>query len=173
MHCYFFRWFSQRWYEKIPDIGGTIPKGSSTGLSPLRIRCFFKHLRYMMIPTVPNNSYIFSQRCIKMVLGMDKHHLTGQNLGRVFNFRSGHFHAAHLWCNPVKLLNLKLKTRPKQLLVSLPLDITLPVWGSIGGLLFSLLIDTPCIMQSFYCHIGKCTGACTIKLFTAVIVAVT
>jgi len=29
---------------------------------------------------------------------MKKLHLTGQNLGTVFNFRSGHLHAAHSWC---------------------------------------------------------------------------
>jgi hypothetical protein len=49
-----------------------------------------------------------------------------QNLGQVFNVRSGHLHAAHLWCYQVKLLNLKLKTQPKKLLGSLPLDIALP-----------------------------------------------
>jgi hypothetical protein len=31
-------------------------------------------------------------------LVMDKHQLTGRNLGRVFNFRSGHLHAAQFWC---------------------------------------------------------------------------
>ncbi len=55
---------------------------------------------------------------------MDKLQLTGQNLGRVFNFRSVHLHVAHLWRYQVKLLNLKLKTRPKQLLGSLPLQST-------------------------------------------------
>jgi hypothetical protein len=57
---------------------------------------------------------------------MDKLQLTGQNVGRVFNFRSGHLHSEHLWCYPAKLPKLKLKTRPKQLLGSLPLDIALP-----------------------------------------------
>ncbi len=57
---------------------------------------------------------------------MDKLQLTGQNLGRVFNFRNGRVHAVHLLCCGVKLPNLKLKTRPKQLLGSLPLDIALP-----------------------------------------------
>ncbi len=57
---------------------------------------------------------------------MDKLQLTGQNLGRVFNFRSGHLHAAQFWCYRVKLLNLKLKTGPKQLLGSFPLVIALP-----------------------------------------------
>jgi hypothetical protein len=57
---------------------------------------------------------------------MDKLQLTGQNLGRVFNFRNVRVHAVHLLCYGVKLPNLKLKTRPKQLLGSLPLDIMLP-----------------------------------------------
>ncbi len=42
---------------------------------------------------------------------------TGPKLGQVFNIRSGHLHLAHLGCYRVKLLSLKLKTRPKQLLV--------------------------------------------------------
>jgi hypothetical protein len=46
----------------------------------------------------------------------------GQNLGRVFNFRSGRVRAVHLLCYRVKLPSLKLKTWPKQL----PLDIALP-----------------------------------------------
>ncbi len=57
---------------------------------------------------------------------VDKLQLTGQNLGRVFNFRTGHLHAANVWCYPVKLSTLKLKTQPKQLLVYLPLDVPLP-----------------------------------------------
>jgi hypothetical protein len=57
---------------------------------------------------------------------MDKLQLTGQNLGRVFNFGSGRVHAVHLLYYGVKLPNLKLKTRPKQVLGSLPLHIVLP-----------------------------------------------
>ncbi len=56
---------------------------------------------------------------------MDKLQLTGRNLGRVFNFRSGHLHAVHLWCYTLKLPNLKLNTQPKQFLGSLLLDIAL------------------------------------------------
>jgi hypothetical protein len=63
----------------------------------------------------------------KSMLIMDKLQLTGRNLGRVFNFRSGHLHVAHLWCYQVKLPNLKLKTLPKQLLGSLPLVFVLHV----------------------------------------------
>jgi hypothetical protein len=58
---------------------------------------------------------------------MDKLHLTGQNLVRVFNFRYGHLHAEHFWCYQVKLPNLKLKTWLKRLLGSLPLVIALNV----------------------------------------------
>jgi hypothetical protein len=57
---------------------------------------------------------------------MDKLQLTGRNLCQVFNFKFGHLHAAHFWCYRVKLPNSKLKTCPKQLLVSLPLVIALP-----------------------------------------------
>jgi hypothetical protein len=57
---------------------------------------------------------------------MDKLQLTGQNLGRVFNFRSGHLHAATFFVLSVKLPDLKAKTRPKQLLGSLLLVIMLP-----------------------------------------------
>ncbi len=56
---------------------------------------------------------------------MHKLQQLGQNLGQVFNFRSGHLKSAHLWCYRVKLPNLKLKTRTKQLLVSPLLDIVL------------------------------------------------
>ncbi len=62
---------------------------------------------------------------------MDTLQLAGQNLGRVFNFRRGHLHAAHLWCYLVKLPNLKLKTWHKQLLGSLPLDIALPRYTKV------------------------------------------
>ena len=57
---------------------------------------------------------------------MDKLQLTGQNLGRVFNFRICRLDAEHFWCYQVELPNLKLKTQPEQLLGSLPLDIALP-----------------------------------------------
>jgi hypothetical protein len=57
---------------------------------------------------------------------MDKLRLTGQNLGPVFNFRSGHLHAATFLVLSVKLPNLQLKTQPKQLLGSLLLVIVLP-----------------------------------------------
>jgi hypothetical protein len=57
---------------------------------------------------------------------MDKLQLTGLNLGRVFNSRSGCVLAMLFHCSETKLSNLKLKTGPEQHLSSLPLDITLP-----------------------------------------------
>ncbi len=50
---------------------------------------------------------------------MDKLQLAGQNLGRVFNSRSGFVCAMQLRCFETKLPNLMLKTWPKQLLGSL------------------------------------------------------
>jgi hypothetical protein len=40
--------------------------------------------------------------------------------------RNGHVHVVHFLCYGLKLLNLKLKTQPKQFLGYLPLDIALP-----------------------------------------------
>ncbi len=57
---------------------------------------------------------------------MDKLQLTGQNLGRVFNSRSDCMSALHLFCYEAKQPNLKLKTRPKQLLGSILLVFMLP-----------------------------------------------
>jgi hypothetical protein len=47
-------------------------------------------------------------------------------MGRVLNFRSGYVHAVHYCRYPVKVPNFKLRTRPKQLLVYLQIDIELP-----------------------------------------------
>jgi hypothetical protein len=54
---------------------------------------------------------------------MDKIQLAGQNLGRVFNSRSGREDDMQLHCFGTKLSNLKLKTLPKQILGYLKLDI--------------------------------------------------
>ncbi len=35
---------------------------------------------------------------LELARGKDKLQLTGRNLGRVFNFRSGHLHSECLWC---------------------------------------------------------------------------
>ncbi len=78
---------------------------------------------------------------------MDELQLTGKNLGRVFNYRGGHVYAMHSCGYKSKLPNLKLKTRPKQLLVSIPLDIEPPApidwiaywsgWEGIGKYLIA------------------------------------
>jgi hypothetical protein len=64
----------------------------------------------------------------ELILGrlMDKLQLTGQNLGRVFNYTSDRMFVMHLFGYEAKLPNLKLKTRPKQLLGYLPLVFALP-----------------------------------------------
>ncbi len=57
---------------------------------------------------------------------------TGRNLGQVFNFRSGHLHAAVFQVSSVKLPNLQLisdNSAKKKLLGSLPLVIALPAQG--------------------------------------------
>ncbi len=66
---------------------------------------------------------------------MDELQLTGQDL---FNSRGGNVYAVHSRGYLSKLPNLKLKTRPKQLLGSLPLDIKLP--GKNDILAFSALL---------------------------------
>ena len=48
--------------------------------------------------------------------------LTGQNLGHVLNSRRGYMYGIHLCCNESKQPYLKLKTHPKPLLFSLPLQ---------------------------------------------------
>jgi hypothetical protein len=56
--------------------------------------------------------------------------LQDEPLGRVFNFRSGCcMHTMHLLPGVAIKPNLELKTRPKQLLGSLPLVIALPIWS--------------------------------------------
>ncbi len=57
---------------------------------------------------------------------MDKLKLTGRNLGRVFNSRLDRACIGHAIVHITKQPNLKLKTRPKQLLGSLPLAFVLP-----------------------------------------------
>ncbi len=54
---------------------------------------------------------------------MVKLKLTGQNLSRVFNSRLGRACINHAIANITKQPNIKWKTRPKQLLGSLPLVI--------------------------------------------------
>ena len=83
------------------------------------------------------------KNCLKSIScdtsAMDKFQLTGRALGRVFNFRSGCMHIIHLLPSVAAIQpNLELKTRPKQLLGSLPLVIALP-----GSLYFK----SPCTLK--------------------------
>ena len=64
---------------------------------------------------------------------MDKRQSTGWNLDRVFNSRSGCMCALHLCCSEAKRPNLKLKTRPKQLLSYLQLVLALQSSGWLFG----------------------------------------
>jgi len=96
--------------------------------------------------TWPNSIFL-----TKIPLAMDKLQLTGQKLGRVFNFRSGHLHAVTILVLSVKLPNLQLKTQPKQLLGSLPLIITLPALADKSGLKNDLSINLDTVADSI-CH---------------------
>ncbi len=78
-------------------------------------------------------------------------------MGRVFKFRSGGMqHNMHLLPGVAKQPNIELKTRPKQLLGSLPLVIALP-----GPSQVQLHLNQTCRVAQL--------GACTVKLFTVVI----
>ncbi len=71
------------------------------------------------------HSNFFTRQTNKELI-IDKLKLTGQNLGRVFNSRLGHACICRAITWITKRPNLKLKTRLKQLLVSLPLAYELP-----------------------------------------------
>ncbi len=73
---------------------------------------------------------------------MDKLKLTGRNLGRVFNSRLGHACKGHTIEHITKQPNLKLETRPKQLLGSLPLAFTLPGYV-LSFIHFSCKLERP------------------------------
>jgi hypothetical protein len=64
--------------------------------------------------------------CYPFAQCMDKLQLTGRNLGRIFNFKNGRVQVLRFLCYGVKLHKFKLKTRPKQPLGYLLLDIMLP-----------------------------------------------
>ncbi len=83
-------------------------------------------------------------------LSMDR---TGRNLGRVFNFRFGHLQAEHFRCYQVKLPNLKMKIRPKQLLGYLPLVIMLP---ALSSAVFVLRVTWWHCQAHPYCIMEQC-----------------
>ncbi len=89
---------------------------------------FKVHLHKFLSETLSiKNSYLYKSPLLAAAtIIMDKHQLTGQNLGRDFNSRSSCMCAQNLCCYEAKQPNLKLKTRPKQLLGSLPLATALP-----------------------------------------------
>ncbi len=88
---------------------------------------FARHMLNLVVPSIGQGWYWqFFLPSSYLGTSTDKLRQTGQNLGRVFNFRNGHAHTVHFLSYGLKLLNLKLKTRPKQLLDYLLLDITLP-----------------------------------------------
>ncbi len=72
----------------------------------------------------------YSIKCYQILdQGMDKIQLTGRTLGRILNSRRVCMHAMHLLSGVAIRPNLVLKTRPKQLLGSLQLDIVLSDQG--------------------------------------------
>ncbi len=74
-------------------------------------------------------------------MSMDKIGLTGQNLGRVFNSRSGCFHIMKKCCHQAKLSTLRLKTRTEQVLGLL--------------LLYIVFWLRPKFWRMFFCSINK------------------
>ncbi len=88
---------------------------------------------------------------------MDKLHLTAQNLGPDFNFRNDPVHAVNFLGYAVKLPNLKLKSRPKQLSGALPYDIGLPTLlsygvGSSSGIHEAFSNKKAIFFQINFCH---------------------
>jgi hypothetical protein len=83
---------------------------------------------------------------------MDKLYLAGQNLGRVYKLRSGCVYVIYSCFCEAKQLSLKLKTRPKQLLGSHPLDITLPV-PTIA--IFPHQVSYPVLAGTYACTYGE------------------
>jgi hypothetical protein len=82
---------------------------------------------------------------------MDNLQLTGRHLGQVFNSRNGCMCAMHL-CYEAKQPNLNLKTRPKQLLGSLPLASALPRCTKVNNITVvkSFIEQTPKV--HYKCH---------------------
>ncbi len=104
--------------------------------------------RWYSLPCISSVSSGSSSNVSSLTLSMnmDKLHLTGQNLGRVFNSRIGHVYAKHSCCYWARLPALKLKTRPKQLLGSLPLDLELSYMN------LSILSVSICGHHCYFCN---------------------
>ncbi len=73
------------------------------------------------------------RKCTPQQHCIDKLQLTGQNLGQVFNSRSGCMCAMGINSYETKWPNLKLETRPKQLSGSIPLAFVLLILGGTWG----------------------------------------
>jgi hypothetical protein len=94
-------------------------------LNALRLKIDFS-LNAVLLNVIPMNVVAPFSACFRYPVSMDKPQLTEQNLGRVFNSRSDWMFVMHLFSYEAKQPNLKLKTRPKQLLGYLPLAFALP-----------------------------------------------
>ncbi len=96
---------------------------------------------------------------------MDKLLLTGRALGRVLNFLSGCMHTIkHLLPSVAKKPNLELKTRPKQLLGSLPLVIALPGYTERHGAVLYILYIIINLIQSYYASMSGAPSNQYLKL---------
>ncbi len=118
------------------------------------------HLYPSSSPPPFHRHTLFSFSLSSISASMDKLQLTGQALGRVFNFRSGCMrHTMHLRPGVAKQHNLELKTRPKQLLGSLPLVIALP-GASFSCLLYIFLYIYVCPL-----HLSSIFGVIFFQIF--------
>jgi len=101
--------------------------------------------RWYSLPCISSISSGSSSNVSSLTLSMnmDKIH---QNLGRVFNSSIGRVYAKHSCCYWARLPALKLKTRPKQLLGSLPLDLELSYMN------LSILFVSKCGHHSYFCN---------------------
>ncbi len=87
---------------------------------------------------------IFSLNYRLTIYSMDKLQLTGLNLGRVFNYRSRHASTQICTFTSSKQPKLQLKTRPKQVLGTLPLAFSLSVYSFQFCLVLCVLrLDLP------------------------------
>jgi len=85
-----------------------------------------KENKNQLIQVTSASEQVCALSAIKTSRLMDKLRLARQNLDQFFNSGCGCVRAMQLPCFETKLASLKLKTLPKQLLGSLPLEIALP-----------------------------------------------
>ncbi len=99
--------------------------GLESAVWQLTIFVFIRKTDYSKLVQQEVNSTVILPPLVFPGLIMGKLSLTRQNLGRLFNSNSGRLLSIHLLHSIPKRPNLELKTWPKQLLGSLPLDIAL------------------------------------------------